>query len=315
MKINIEEIRIDGGTQSRVEINQQVVADYVEAIKAGVRMPPVSLYFDGAAYWLVDGFHRYHAHNQAGKKSIDAESKSGTQREAVLYSVGANSDHGLRRSNADKRKAVGILLADAEWSKWSDRQIAEACAVSNNFVSELRRSLSSDDSEKRIFTTKHGTQAVMNTANIGKNTPPAAPDRKPETPGPSQPETGQSDELQQEKGTAHVRRDKSGAADPATDELEMLKQHNEELRAMNREQATLLESFEADDTGAELVKQAKLAAHYLREVNAERDKNARLIKERDQLSRWQGDIIRATGAESPKVALLEIRKAFASATA
>lgn len=171
MKINLSEIRIDGGTQSRVEINEQVVSDYAEAIHAGIRFPEVSLFFDGTTYWLVDGFHRFLAHERAGKKSIDAESRNGTQRDAILYSVGANADHGLRRSNADKRKAVGILLADAEWGAWSDRQIAEACSVSHNFVSELRRSLSSDDSEKRIFTTKHGTQAVMNTANIGRTRP------------------------------------------------------------------------------------------------------------------------------------------------
>ena len=33
--INIKTIRIDGGTQSRVEINNEIVTDYAEAIKAG----------------------------------------------------------------------------------------------------------------------------------------------------------------------------------------------------------------------------------------------------------------------------------------
>lgn len=28
----------------------------------------------------------------------------GTKRDAILYSVGANSTHGLRRTNADKRR-------------------------------------------------------------------------------------------------------------------------------------------------------------------------------------------------------------------
>lgn len=50
-------------------------------------------------------------------------------------------------NNADKRKAVMLLLADAEWSAWSDREIAKQCHVSHRFVSLERRSLSSDDSE------------------------------------------------------------------------------------------------------------------------------------------------------------------------
>jgi len=63
-----------------------------------------------------------------------------------------------------------LLLEDKEWSAWSDREIARKCAVSNNFVSSLRPSLSSDDSEKQhTYTDKHGTTTTMNTANIGKS--------------------------------------------------------------------------------------------------------------------------------------------------
>lgn len=50
---------------------------------------------------------------------------------------------------------------------WSDRAIAKHVGVSNNFTSEMRRSLSSDDSDvptDRTYTTKHGTTATMNVA-------------------------------------------------------------------------------------------------------------------------------------------------------
>lgn len=59
---------------------------------------------------------------------------------------------------------VMTLLNDAEWSQWSARDIAKACGVSNNYVSELKSALSSDDSEKpaeRTYTTKHGTTARL----------------------------------------------------------------------------------------------------------------------------------------------------------
>ena len=138
-KLLLNAIRIDGGTQSRVEISTDVAGEYAEAIKAGAEFPPVVVFHDGADYWLADGFHRFHAHAKAGKASIPAEVKAGTQRDAVLYSLGANCAHGLRRSNADKRKAVSAMLADAEWSQWSDRKIAEACGVSHTFVANLRK--------------------------------------------------------------------------------------------------------------------------------------------------------------------------------
>ena len=72
--------------------------------------------------------------------------------------------------NADKRKAVATLLADAEWSAWSDSEIARRCAVSHDFVRRMRPSLASDASEPatRLVTTKHGTVAEMNVESIGR---------------------------------------------------------------------------------------------------------------------------------------------------
>lgn len=137
-KLNINAIRIDGGTQARVEIDNDVVGDYAEAAKLGVEFPPIVVFFDGADHWLADGFHRYHSHKQAGKASILAEVREGTVRDAILFSLGANCTHGLRRTNADKRKAVQTLLADPEWRTWSDRKIAEVAGVTHPFVAGIR---------------------------------------------------------------------------------------------------------------------------------------------------------------------------------
>lgn len=67
-------------------------------------------------------------------------------------------------NNADKRKAVTILLTDAEWSAWSDREIVRQCHVGNKLVGDVRRSLCSEhieESTHRTYTTKHGTEATM----------------------------------------------------------------------------------------------------------------------------------------------------------
>ena len=101
--INLKTIRIDGGTQSRVALNLATVAEYTEALEDGVDLPPVIVFNDGSDKWLADGFHRYHAYVAKGRASIPSDVRTGTQRDAILFSFGANAKHGLRRSNDDKR--------------------------------------------------------------------------------------------------------------------------------------------------------------------------------------------------------------------
>ena len=166
-EIPIDTVRIDGGTQARAAISNELVAQYVDALTDGVTLPPVMVFFDGATYWLADGFHRWHANHKIGATTIAAAVRPGTQRDAVLFSVGANGSHGLPPNNADKRKAVMLLLADAEWSAWSDREVAKQCHVSHTMVQIARRSLAtvaSEESPQRTYTTKHGTESTMDTA-------------------------------------------------------------------------------------------------------------------------------------------------------
>jgi hypothetical protein len=175
MKLKLSEIRIDGGTQTREEISWDTVHEYADSIKEGVSLPPVVVFYDGAFYWLADGFHRVHGTKKAGLDSIECDVRQGAKREAVLFSVGANSGHGLKRTNADKRRAVLRLLNDEEWGKWSQHEIARRCNVTQQCVSKIKLSLTTvvgenSDSEPK-YTTKHGTVATMNTANIGKSKP------------------------------------------------------------------------------------------------------------------------------------------------
>lgn len=166
--IDLDDIAINGGTQPRAALNEETIAEYAEALKDGADFPHVVIFYDGKDHWLADGFHRYHAHRRAERTEIDCAIMQGTRRDAVLYSVSANSDHGLRRTNEDKRRAVLMLLADEEWNQWSDREIARRAKVSNRFVSNLRSetvTVNGTQSE-RTYTTKHGAQATMNTAPI-----------------------------------------------------------------------------------------------------------------------------------------------------
>lgn len=152
--LGMDVIRIDGGTQSREEINQAIVGEYAELIASGTAFPAVRVYFDGVNHYLADGFHRYHAHRKAGKGSIEADIQTGTLRDAILYSFGANHEHGLRRTNSDKRKAVQAMLDDFEWQDFSNVEIARYCHVSDQMVSNMR---GSSAPQVRKFTKADGT--------------------------------------------------------------------------------------------------------------------------------------------------------------
>ena len=170
MKLELNKIRLDGNTQPRAELNQEIVGDYAESVMAGAAFPPIDVFHDGSTYWLADGFHRYFAHKRAGVTAIDATVHTGTLRDALLFSVGANSKHGLRRTNEDKRRAVMVLLNDLEWSEWSDIKIAETAGVSSATVHRIRKSLQLDQKTERKYIDKHGIERVMKTGDIGKKT-------------------------------------------------------------------------------------------------------------------------------------------------
>jgi hypothetical protein len=140
-KLEISKIRTDGGTQMRAELDEATVAEYSELFAAGVELEAIEVYFDGMAYWLADGFQRVAAALDAGLDKILANITTGTKRDAILHACGANALHGLKRTNADKRRAVETLLNDEEWVKWSDRKIADAAAVSDPFVASIRAQL------------------------------------------------------------------------------------------------------------------------------------------------------------------------------
>lgn len=177
-------IRIDGGTQPRSKIDEALVAEYASAMEGGAKFPEIAVFFDGVDHWLADGFHRYHAANNVHIDKLDAAISNGTRRDAVLHSVGANTGHGQRRTNEDKRRAVLIVLSDAEWVAWSDHEIARRCDVHPVFVGDMRRGyrkrsaqsglksiLVTDNSMEKTRTFTHhktGQPTTMRTENIGR---------------------------------------------------------------------------------------------------------------------------------------------------
>jgi hypothetical protein len=138
ISLALSSIRLDGGTQCRTKLDDEHIASLAEAWANGAKMPAVVIFHDGSNHWLADGFHRYHAAEKCEFRDILADVRSGTKLDAIRFALSANADHGLRRTNADKRRAVEIALK--EFPKLSDRQIADVCAVSHVFVAKCRPS-------------------------------------------------------------------------------------------------------------------------------------------------------------------------------
>lgn len=133
----IEDISIYGGTQTRASTNDDAIDSYSESIKDGQSFPPIEVFFDGAKYWLADGFHRLLAHKRAGKAEVSSKIFEGSRKDALLHALGANSKNSLYRSNADKRNAVEIALE--EFPGETNAFIAKVCAVSASMVSNARK--------------------------------------------------------------------------------------------------------------------------------------------------------------------------------
>lgn len=167
--LKLSEIRIDGGTQLRVELDQETVGEYAEKMAAGEQFPPLIGYRDGVNVWLAGGFHRFFAAQQAGLKEVAVEVRVGTQRDAVLFAAGDNAKHGLRRSNADKRKAVLMLLKDEEWGRRADNWIATTANVSPTLVARVRAELEIPKPAV-VVTERNGKPVEMKTGKIGKTT-------------------------------------------------------------------------------------------------------------------------------------------------
>ena len=192
MKVmNIAALVLDEELQSRVDIDEDAVTEYAQAMENGDIFPPVTVFFTGVNYFLADGFHRYHAYKRTGKVSIQCEVINGSKRDAIYFSTSVNAKHGMRRTHADRRKAVMKLLNDIEWGEKSNTEIAKHCGVSVSFVSNLRNT-NGKMPDKVEYKTPSGETKTMSKP-AGR--PAKAKEEKPQEPEPDSPQYDAQKEL------------------------------------------------------------------------------------------------------------------------
>jgi hypothetical protein len=88
------------------------------------------------SYWLSSGFHRVAARRAAGIDSIPCEVRQGGLRDAILFAASTNHEHGLVRSEDDKRRAV-LMVHGVVGGTWPQKQIAAHTHVSKQWVSDV----------------------------------------------------------------------------------------------------------------------------------------------------------------------------------
>ncbi len=161
-KLLIEDLILDGGTQPRSQVSDEAIAEYTEWLTENPErdMPPISVTKSGDLLWPWDGFHRIYSYKNAGRLSIPADVTAGTLRDAQLKSHGANWGHGVRRSHADKAKAVMGMLEDKEWVTWSDRRIADHVRVSARLVAKMRTALYPPETESTADNRSSSTETT-----------------------------------------------------------------------------------------------------------------------------------------------------------
>ena len=138
-ELKIKNIRIDGDTQVRVELNQAHVNSLTDDIERGDELPPILVYYDGSDYWLVEGFHRYFAAIAAGKEVIQCQLENGSRDTAIWDALPANRTYGLRRTNADIANACRMAVRHPRAAEMTDRDIASHLGVSHTTVANYRK--------------------------------------------------------------------------------------------------------------------------------------------------------------------------------
>lgn len=110
-ELAIADIALDVKLQPRDDIDDELVAEYAEAIASGAIFPPVTIFAvkaDGRQM-LADGWHRLYAHRKAGRETIAAEIiPAETFKDALRFSLKANARHGKRRDPGTLARAYRL---------------------------------------------------------------------------------------------------------------------------------------------------------------------------------------------------------------
>jgi len=176
-KLEIAKIKCNADVQPRLQIDQHTVEEYAELMNDKTQFPPVVVFWEEkkSVFWLADGFHRFEATKKLSHKLIECDVQIGTKRDAIFFACGANRNHPLTMSRADKRAVVMRLLTDDEWCKIADGEIAKHTGVSRQFVGYVRKEIGGEAVTKERKVKRGESEYVMDTSKMGGPVKPPSP--------------------------------------------------------------------------------------------------------------------------------------------
>lgn len=180
--VYLNEIDIENSPKVRAAVNEETVKDYAEAYRRKEKLPPPVLFQDkGEKYFrLGDGLHRVSGATVNGDKTLVCEVREGGFEEALTFALTCNTTHGLRRSQADKKRVVEAALA--QWPKLSDTELGKRCSVDHKTVAAYRKGMEGEGRIEGSATRVTKTGSVRTATRKVKAAADAAGNSLKETP-------------------------------------------------------------------------------------------------------------------------------------
>lgn len=173
--------------QMREQSSPEVIDDYANTYRTTPDvMPPPHVYIVAGSPQCTDGYHRVTAALMAGVEFLRcAVVGEGTADDAEWAACAANQGHGLRRSNADKRRSVERALGSPIGSEMTATAIAEHVGVSVPFVAAMRRERETSATEDVL--TVNTSPVSRRKDSLGRLQPASKPPLKAPEPTPKTP--------------------------------------------------------------------------------------------------------------------------------
>ena len=117
------------------------VKQYALLVREGVQMDPVDVFEIERKLLLVNGWHRWHAHEQADKGTIAANVHTGDMNAAMEFAAFANAKNALPLTKHDRREAVKLLLLAGGFERRSEREVTAELGIPKTTLHRWKREL------------------------------------------------------------------------------------------------------------------------------------------------------------------------------
>ncbi len=171
LKLPPASIKVDPEVVPRDSKSSEVVQRYADVIRRGGELPRPVVFFDGKTNWLADGLYRLRAHKDLELENIVCDLRKGSREDAIWYAAGANREHGMPLTSAEKRRAAENVLRTPSLADRSDSVIGDQTGYTGARIQQIRAGLVKDGKMKKRKTVTDSTGKKRKPAKQPKKQP------------------------------------------------------------------------------------------------------------------------------------------------